>query len=202
MTLEWTTEVGAGAWLNASAAPWEQVVGFGPPGFAGYVRVRYVPDPVRPGQAESDHDLPDDHPSELDQARTALRVLGGFTTTPDACWFAVWDGYPGTVDVPTDLPLLDVPDAATGPPFRRYGLLRGRLADVLDTDAWSAVAGGFEAAPAFVWPSDRRWCFAGDVDPHWAGIGASEAAVAALLQTSGLDVVRADPEETQPHFWS
>ena len=62
------------------------------------------------------------------------------------------------------------------------------------------MAHGFPVPPAFVWPDDQRWCLASDVDPHWAGIGAEDAAVEALLRTPGLDVVRADPREVQPHF--
>jgi hypothetical protein len=54
--------------------------------------------------------------------------------------------------------------------------------------------------PAFVWPADHRWCLAADVDPHYAGVGASEDAVHALLALPDLDVVRTDPAAPQPHF--
>jgi hypothetical protein len=46
--------------------------------------------------------------------------------------------------------------------------------------------------PAFVWPADRAWCVANDVDPHWAGIGGSAAAIADLLADSLLDAVPAE----------
>jgi hypothetical protein len=54
--------------------------------------------------------------------------------------------------------------------------------------------------PALVWPADHAWCFVSDVDPHWAGIGASATAVEQLLADPVLDVVRADPDLPQPSY--
>ena len=85
-------------------------------------------------------------------------------------------------------------------PHRRYALLRGPLAGI---DAWEEELGrGLPVAPpAFAWPADRRWCFASDVDPHWAGIGAGQAAVDALVGDPELDVVPARPAEKQPTYY-
>lgn len=197
VSLAWSSSTDAARWLVDAPVPWHRLVTFGPDGFAAYARLRYVPDPVGAGQAESDQDLPDDHPSELEQVRRALEVLAGFTGTPEDCWFGVWDGYPGSIDLPAGLPLVDVVHERHGWVVRSYGLLRGRVSDL---DRWSEVAGGFLAAPAFVWPADHHWCLASDVDPHWAGIGAEAAAVRALGEVSGLDVVDADPEQEQPRY--
>jgi hypothetical protein len=38
------------------------------------------------------------------------------------------------------------------------------------------------------------------VDPHWAGIGAEQAAVDALVGDPGLDVVPARPAQEQPQY--
>ena len=54
--------------------------------------------------------------------------------------------------------------------------------------------------PAFIWPGDRTWCLANDVDPHWAGIGADSAAIDELLADPRLDVVPADPHHAPPHY--
>ena len=190
MAITWTSSTSAGDWLGASGAPWWQVVGFGPAGFASYARLRYIPDPVRPGSHEADVELPDDHPHDLDQALAAIAVLERFTETPQDCWFAVWEGCSNSLELPSGLPLLELPN-------RSYGLLRGALSDLADWE--ETVHTHLDAPPAFVWPSDRRWCFASDVDPTWAGIGADEAAVRALL-AAPLDVVRADPGERQPAY--
>ncbi len=193
MTITWTRETSVGDWLGASGTPWSQLVGFGPAGFDAYARLRFIPDPDpgRPGQTESDAELGDLHPSDLDQVRLALRVLAPFTGTPHDCVFAVWDGWGHGLEIPRGLPLLELP-------HRSYGLLRGSLADV---DEWQRALGSdLAVGPAFVWPEDRRWCLASDVDPHWAGIGADQQAVRALLAEPGLDVVRAEPAEHQPSY--
>ena len=85
-------------------------------------------------------------------------------------------------------------------PHRAYLFLRGTLSDLGD---WGAAKEGPGAAmpdPAFVWPADQAWCLANDVDPHWAGIGATATAIAELLADPGLDVVPADPRADQPRY--
>jgi hypothetical protein len=52
--------------------------------------------------------------------------------------------------------------------------------------------------PAFAWPAAHSWCFARDVDPHWAGIGVEQAAIDTLLNAPELDVVPAQPTAPQP----
>ena len=191
MAITWTSRTAGADWLAATGAPWWQVVTSGPPVFRAYARVRYVPDPAFPEQREAEVDRPDDLPADLEQGRTALGVLAAFTSTPDDCWFAVWEGCSNSLELPAGLPLLELP-------HRAYGLLRGALSDLADWEA--TVHTHLDAPPAFVWPDDRSWCFASDVDPHWAGVGASEAAVEALLAAPGLDVVRAEPGERQPTY--
>ena len=194
MGLSYRTDISAADWLVGSRTPWNQLVTFGPPVFEAYARLRFVPDPGGPGQAEADADVPDDHPSDIAQARQALHRLARFTDTPRECYFCVWDGYSD----------IDFPPAVKGGrlvdlPHRRYALLRGSLFDI-DTWEKSLGAEGPCAPPAFVWPADHRWCFASDVDPHWAGIGAEQAAVDALVNDSRLDVVPVRPDEAHPAY--
>jgi hypothetical protein len=167
---------------------------FGPVGYEAYARLRYIPDPTSPGQLETDADIPVDHPLWASQARRALDVLVDFTDTPDECFFCIWEGVAGNVLSVTERqgPLVAIP-------HRRYVLFTGRLSGYLEFGG-----GRFDnssPAPAFVWPADRRWCFTSDVDTHWAGIGADQAAVERLLNTSGLDMVRAAPNDTPPTYF-
>lgn len=192
--METVPDTTAADWLTRSGTPDMQLITFGPAGFEAYARLRFIPDPSRPGQQEADVEVPEDHPSDLDQSRRALHLLASFTSTPQECYFCLWEGY-------SDAPL--PPRARRGPlvelPHRRFALFRGPLHDI---DSWAAELGGGHpiAPPAFVWPADHRWCFTADVDPHWAGIGADRAAVDALLAHPRLDVVPADPAEHQPEF--
>ena len=195
MRLSYCPDTTAADWLVRSDTPAMQLITFGPATFEAFARLRFIPDPSRPGQEESDVEVPDDHPSDIAQARRALRRLARFTSTPQECYFCIWEGY-------SDIPL--PPDVRRGPlveiPHRRYALLRGALHDI---DAWEADLGGGQhiAPPAFVWPADHRWCFASDVDPHWAGIGAEQAAIDALVDDPELDVVPARPAEDQPVYY-
>ncbi|MBW4716759.1 hypothetical protein [Saccharothrix obliqua] len=191
MGLGYCVDTSAADWLVRSRTPWPRLITFGPTGFEAHARLRFIPDPVRPGQAEADVDLPDDHLPDLVQARHALRLLSRFTGTPEECYFCVWDGY-SDVRLPAGAARVELP-------HRQYALLRGALRDF---DGWAEALGTAEPCPppAFAWPADRSWCFTADVDPHWAGIGASRAAVDALVREPGLDVVPASPGETPPAY--
>jgi hypothetical protein len=195
MTLSYCPDMTAADWLVRSDTPAMQLITFGPAIFEAFARLRFIPDPSGPGQEEADVEVPDDHPSDIAQARHALHQLARFTSTPDECYFCVWEGY-SDVALPPEVqrgPLVEIP-------HRRYALLRGSLDDI---DGWEADLGGGHPIPppAFVWPADHRWCFASDVDPHWAGIGAEQAAVDALVGDPEFDVVPARPAEDQPRYY-
>ncbi len=193
--LRYCPDTSAAEWIVRSSTPAMQLIAFGPATFEAYARLRFIPEPSRPGQDEADAQVPEDHPSDIAQARRALHRLAPFTSTPQECYFCLWEGWHLDAALP--------PKARGGPlveiPHRRYALLRGSLDDI---DAWEADIGDGQriAPPAFVWPADHRWCLASDVDPHWAGIGASRAAIDALVSDPQLDVVPAWPERSQPEY--
>lgn len=182
-------DLSAADWLMRSTADPTRLVTFGPAVFTAYARLRYIPDPDGPGLAEADVLLPEDHRSDVEQARTVLRALAGHTGTAGSCFFCVWEGYVGS--------FLD-PQLVRGPlvtlPYRQYVLFSGDLGEM---ERWERYFGDGEPCPppAFVWPADRAWCFASDVDPHWAGVGASAAAIETLIRSTDLDVVPASPDQ-------
>ncbi len=88
-------------------------------------------------------------------------------------------------------------------PNRAYLLFHGTVADLGERGSaarWPGQTSPGTADPAFIWPADHAWCVANDVDPHWAGIGASTAAIDQLLADPLLDVAPADPHEDQPCY--
>ncbi len=201
--------------------PWERLVTFGPPGFDAYVRLRFLPDPVEPGQQEMSLDA--DAATEHDLLRTALDMLQHHTETPDDCYFCLWDGWgdlyggdglrvadfdkgvtrPGPRAAPAfPVAVLNGPKVAL--PNRAYFLFHGSLAEFGDWGASAELAPGWPRPampdPAFIWPADHAWCVANDVDPHYAGIGADSAAIDDLLAHPSLDVVPADPNAQQPYY--
>jgi hypothetical protein len=195
VVLRHCTETSAADWLVHSGTPPGQLITFGPAGYEAYARLRFIPDPSWPGQLEAEAEVPDDHPSDIAQARLAFRHLAGFTTSPDQCYFCAWDGYSGSF-FPAALlqgALVSIP-----PPWdRRYALFTGPLIDI---ESWEDEFGKGSPPPAFVWPVDHGWCFASDVDSHWAGIGGEQVAIDRLIDDPKLDVVRAQQNVTPPAY--
>jgi hypothetical protein len=181
------------AWI--SQLTFQEATTFGPPGFEAYARLRFIPDPTRDAQSENEVKVSEDHPSDLDQARRALQILAGHTSTPDHCYLCIWDGfhYDRLVEGSRPCVVVDLP-------HRRYLLLEGPL---IGLRTWEAGLGhgGPLVPPAFVWPADHAWIFVCDVDPHWAGIGAGREAMAELLDDQVLDIVSADPSQPQPYYF-
>jgi hypothetical protein len=149
-------------------------VGFGPAGFDAYARLRFLPDPARPGQSEHDVEAED---WRSDQLPRLFEVLATHTATPEDCYFCVWEGFgvdgaPVATDADADEALyvddendaasLARPDAQPGlapetagwrasklppkvvVPHRAYWLFRGPLADV---GTWDTARG---------WPGQCR----------------------------------------------
>ena len=207
----------------ASDRPCRQLVGFGPGGFPGYVRLRFLPDPAYVGQEEGDVDIEVDDADDESALRVALETLTRHTRTSDDCYFCLWDGWGADVAGGGGMRSLDYqtgtvsqgpliapafpPPVLHGPkvvvPSRAYFLFRGSISEFGDwgaADAWLGQPRLHMPNPAFIWPADHAWCVANDVDPHWAGIGADVLAVDELLADSRLDVVPADPSQDQPYY--
>jgi len=220
VTLSLCRDLSAADWITGSDLPWQRLVGFGPAGFDAHARLRFLPDPVRPGQSEND--VEPDWPTE--PLPRLFEMLAGHTATPDDCYFCVWDGYADDDAIAVDdtavyldddtaseaqpgLAPAPVPSVPHPPkvavPERAYWLFRGPLADVGTWDTaqgWPGEIRLHQAEPAFVWPADHAWCVANDVDPHWAGIGGTAALITQLTADPLLDVVLADPTTEQPCY--
>lgn len=92
MPLAVCSDLSPADWIVTSDVPWNRLVTIGPSGFAAYARVRFIPDPVREGQRESEADL-DATPDEVDQWRALLGLLATGTADPVDCYFGLWDGW-------------------------------------------------------------------------------------------------------------
>jgi hypothetical protein len=90
-------DLSAADWLTSTDADPLRLITFGPAAFEAYARLRYIPDPDRPELSESDVLLPEDHPSDIEQARIVLKALAQHTGTAAQCFYCVWDGWVGFV---------------------------------------------------------------------------------------------------------
>lgn len=203
MSLVICSDLSPAGWIVTSDIPWDRLVTFGPAGFPAYARVRFIPDPAHEGQRESDADV-GDSPGETEQWRTLLHALAADTSCPDDCYFALWEGW-GFPQSARRWPTFGVPRDRQIP-ARSYFLFHGPLSDaeIWGTPAEAGIWGRPEFAgggtPAFVWPADRTWCVAADIDPHWAGVGATVSTVDRLIADRHLDAVRADPGDEPPAY--
>lgn len=189
MTLEFVDDTSEATWLlpgttDRTAA--DPVLWFGPPTFAAYARVLQLPDPQLDGQSESEvADEVIDH--MLTDAEVIGHTVAALRSRPDpreVLFFLLWEGYPYRPALPA-ISRFDVSG------LRVCALATGTAGD------WTDWVGnpdeGHERgfAPAFVWPVDRAWCVAFDVESHFAGVGGSSGAIARLLETDGLTAERA-----------
>lgn len=155
------------SWIvdESESTGWNYMAAYGPSGYSEYLKLDFAREPDAPQVV---HLSPST--SEAEQIGIAAARLSASLGGSTRCFFCIWDGWP-------DLPALDNIKAEI--PYRSYYLLRGEVSDL--TDGWS-IGGIRLPEPAFVWPTDRPWIIAKDVD--------FDAATAALSRDipSGLIV--------------
>ncbi len=136
-----------------------------------------------------------------DEVLVLIELLGECTTTPDACWFCIWDGYGwfsegGTVmlsgeDSNGTATSSIVPEGVlTGPrvhlPQRDYLLYGGPITagTALGRDPWYQT-------PNLWWPEDRAWCVASEIDLPCTYVGGDAQLIERLVGDSRLEVLPA-----------
>jgi hypothetical protein len=155
-------------WLLEGGVDWWDLVRYGPPGFGVYVRIALLGD-----------DDVDDRAGGESALRTALVTLAGLTSTPEVAYAAVWEGWAGAQPVPA-APRVSIPE-------REMLLFTGAVVELRDAPslAWYGSAHDAQTEPHLVWPDDRSWCLACEVDEEvefsvGCSVEASEALASAL----------------------
>lgn len=194
MSLRFETDVAEAAWVETDTR-WEERGAdllLGPAGFAAYARVLAVPDPQYEGQAEAEIDdaIIDSMPGDDELVAETVSLLLPATSTPDDLRFLLWDGWPYEPRLPRS-GRFDVHG------MRTCALASGTIGDWVD---WSGSSPERGYPPAFVWPADRAWCLAYDVDSHFLGVGGSEEAVARVLAESSRTAVPATRDDLPPMY--
>ncbi|MCK9894219.1 hypothetical protein [Frankia sp. AgB32] len=122
----------------------------------------------------------------LDAHETAAlaRVLSRFTTSPEQVYFCLWEGF----GLPATRARENRPTRVRTP-HRAYRLLAGPVsaASILPTPVpWRCAS--------LWWPRDQSWLVATDIDGYLTYLGASHAAIRAVLADPALDAVAVRPE--------
>ena len=154
------------------------------------------------------------HPTAL---RALLRILVGHTTTPDDCWFCVWDGYglinpapgsrhittswtgpgapPDIVAAPSAVPAAVI-RAASISLQREYLLLHG-LAASAQFLGEQVTSDWFQPqSPNLFWPEDHAWCVGTEIELDSTLVAGGDDLIEELLNSDELEVWRVHPEDT------
>jgi hypothetical protein len=142
------------------------------------------------------------------QARALIDLLPSFTSTPDDCWFCLWDGYgyvSGAVVSLSAFKQGPPPDRPRRPPRwhlrmpfpkapgvlpdrkrvrlpgRHYLLFRGPI----------AKAEGWEDGPNLWWPDDHAWCVASEIDHPYSYVGGSQELIDAIDNDPAIEALPA-----------
>lgn len=150
---------------------------------------------------------PDEGTLSEHDAAVLVDILQAHTTTPDCCWFCLWDGYgwdtttyltfagdEGTVPDPPGRPdpvpgwLRDGPRVRF--PSRDYVLYTGPVTAAL------AFVEGERQTPNLWWPADRSWCVASEIDLAWTYLAGPRTLIETLLADWRLEACPPSPSTT------
>jgi hypothetical protein len=151
---------------------------------------------------------PGNLPSDL--LKVACAALAKHTSTPDHCWFCLWNGYGWLDETDTAVTLrvskeagpqstLVAEDWPAAPrihfPQRDYLLFEGPL-EAANNLGWNMPGGGFvPQSPNLFWPEDRAWCVASEIDLFCTLVAGSNALAETLLEDPRLEVWRVFPND-------
>src|SRR2546426_5760997 len=159
-------EVSAADWIGGRLLPFRdaRIGSVNPTGFEAYVRRH--------------------------QRLRLAALLARHTTTPERCWFCLWDGYSNLHGWPavaylwaSDDPHAKPPPPPPPPPPLGKSRVRLPHRDYLLFTGAAAEAEGWEEGPNLWWPDDRSWCVASEIDLDYTLIGGSRALCAELIRS-------------------
>lgn len=129
-------------------------------------------------------------------------MLSTHTTTPNACWLCLWEGYgyntavwltfssaPAHDDPPPPPPQLGPPHWAELLKRRKRVKVPGR--DYLLFKGSVAQAQGWDDGPNLWWPEDRAWCVASEIDFPYTYVGGSSELIDEILRHPALEALPA-----------
>jgi hypothetical protein len=141
-------------------------------------------------------------------AMILAEILRDWTTTPQQCWFCVWDGYgwdhtvyltasdgateaePSAGRRPDPVPAAVRGGSRVELPNRDYLLYSGPVEAALAT---VGISGGYQVANLW-WPQDRAWFVATEIDLAWTYVGGPAGLIGQLLAETRIEALPAAPD--------
>jgi hypothetical protein len=115
----------------------------------------------------------------VEQRRILVEHLRRATTTPDVCWFAMWEGFGGLDgDAVRERVVL---------PQRNYLLYSGTIDRALESPMEPFPF--FDQSPNLWWPDDRAWFVATEIDFDSTFVGGDDQLIAALVTDKRLEAL-------------
>jgi len=162
-----------------------------------------LPGPEWPGSPETGF-------LDVEILKPLCALLRGHTERAEECYFGLWAGwtmmetvsYPEGTEPPPETfePRPWSGDDIPGPRFdlrpgsgREYALLRGPLGAAVALAESHELGTG---SPALIWPADRAWFLATDIDYDSTLIGGSAELVDAILGADELEAWRIRPDDS------
>jgi len=138
-------------------------------------------------------------------ALVVAEIGRGWTTTPDRCWFCVWDGYGWDNALwltergaPEPAPISDpIPESVRQGPRvhlpleRNHFLYSGPVEAVVATYPLSRPA----QSPNLWWPQDRAWCVTTELDLQWTYVAGPSEMIEQLLGDDRIEVLPVGPDD-------
>ncbi len=143
--------------------------------------IHNINDAYRSGESLVWDSAPEEGSLDEELARRLIRVLSPRTSTPQHCWFAVWEGWGGLSSDALKAPRFELPG-------RAYFLFEGPIEAAAES-FWPDFQ--FQSASLW-WPDDRAWCLATEVDFQSTYIGGSHACVQAVVSDETLEALEVE----------
>lgn len=146
--------------------------------------------PARPAGEPPWDGPPEEGNMDPDDAEALTEILRSKTSTPESCWFCLWEGF-GWVD--EVVPAAVWNGSRVRLPNRDYLLYGGPVQSVV-----LIAEGGRQPAAqsaSLWWPADRAWCVATEIDLPWTYVGGTAPLIESVLHDPRLEAVAAAPED-------
>lgn len=162
----------------------------------------------------------------LPQLLALCEVLARHTSTPDDCYFALWEGW-GQLHagarsyalegrrrhrlprflrrpvrgspIPPVIKATELKAPRLSLPHRDHLLFRGPLSAMDAFAHYDGDATPFTQSPALFWPADRTWCVATEIDFDSTLVAATAAAVDDLVAHPTVETLRLTGSESLRH---
>lgn len=113
--------------------------------------------------------------SEIGVLRDLVAILSNYTSTPTEWFICYWDGWGIDLEAPS------IQGTA-----RRHFVVSTSIKDPTGWPAPGSAAAGIP--PSYIWPRDRAWVLAKDIDVDFVGLAATTKAIEGMTREPAFEI--------------